>query len=350
MRRDVRAILRDAGVTAVFVTHDQEEALSIADRVAVMRAGRILQCDRQSVLYARPAHAFVASFVGDADLIRCSGLGARGHVVGERDPGGARRRVAVGGVVGPLAVAWLVADVLSGHMTLIVDFERATNPPYRGWRSAAVRSPLVLDAQFPRDPVRAVPFSVIIIGLGLALVLAACGGGDDGVGVRTIGDDASASGSASATGSASGSATGSATGTASAAARCKPVGDIADATTQVAVRLDERVIVPNPRSVPAGRVGFVVENVGKEPHELVIIKGVAPGALPTHRHGALDESRLPAGALVGEIEAFPAGESCDGVFALTPGEYTLVCNLTEKEDKRVESHLGEGMVTTLSVW
>jgi len=70
MRRDVRAILRDAGVTAVFVTHDQEEALSIADRVAVMRAGRILQCDRPSVLYARPAHAFVASFVGDADLIR----------------------------------------------------------------------------------------------------------------------------------------------------------------------------------------------------------------------------------------------------------------------------------------
>jgi len=196
-------------------------------------------------------------------------------------------------------------------------------------------------------------FSVIIVGLGLALALTACGGGDDGAGVRTIGNDASASGSASATGSASGSgsasATGSATGTASAAARCKPVGDIADATTRVAVRLDEWVIVPNPRSVPAGRVGFVVENVGKEPHELVIIKGVAPGALPTDRHGALDESRLPAGALVGEIEAFPAGETCDGVFALTPGEYTLVCNLTEKEDKKVESHLGEGMVTTFTV-
>lgn len=70
MRRDVRTILVDAGVTAVFVTHDQEEALSIADRVAVMRAGRVLQCDTPSALYARPAHAFVASFVGDADLVR----------------------------------------------------------------------------------------------------------------------------------------------------------------------------------------------------------------------------------------------------------------------------------------
>jgi iron(III) transport system ATP-binding protein len=69
MRRDVRAILRDAGVTAVFVTHDQEEALSIADRVAVMRLGRVLQCDRPTELYAHPAHAFVAEFVGDADLV-----------------------------------------------------------------------------------------------------------------------------------------------------------------------------------------------------------------------------------------------------------------------------------------
>jgi iron(III) transport system ATP-binding protein len=69
MRRDVRAILRDAGVTAVFVTHDQEEALSIADRVAVMRQGKVLQCDRPAELYAHPRHAFVAEFVGDADLV-----------------------------------------------------------------------------------------------------------------------------------------------------------------------------------------------------------------------------------------------------------------------------------------
>ncbi|MCZ7528122.1 MAG: ABC transporter ATP-binding protein [Acidimicrobiia bacterium] len=70
MRAEVRAILRAAGATAVFVTHDQEEALSLADRVAVMHAGRILQVDEPGRLYAEPADRFVATFVGDADLLR----------------------------------------------------------------------------------------------------------------------------------------------------------------------------------------------------------------------------------------------------------------------------------------
>jgi len=70
MRSEVRAILRDAGATAVFVTHDQEEALSLADRIAVMRAGRVLQVDEPAALYAHPSDRFVATFVGDADLIR----------------------------------------------------------------------------------------------------------------------------------------------------------------------------------------------------------------------------------------------------------------------------------------
>jgi iron(III) transport system ATP-binding protein len=69
MRGEVRAILREARATAVFVTHDQEEALSLADRIAVMRAGRVLQVGEPAALYARPADRFVATFVGDADLI-----------------------------------------------------------------------------------------------------------------------------------------------------------------------------------------------------------------------------------------------------------------------------------------
>jgi iron(III) transport system ATP-binding protein len=69
MRSEVRAILRAAQATAVFVTHDQEEALSLADRVAVMRDGRLLQIDRPAALYAHPADRFVATFVGDADLL-----------------------------------------------------------------------------------------------------------------------------------------------------------------------------------------------------------------------------------------------------------------------------------------
>jgi iron(III) transport system ATP-binding protein len=69
MRAQVREILGAAGATAVLVTHDQEEALSIAERVAVMRAGQVLQVDTPAALYARPVDPFVATFVGDADVL-----------------------------------------------------------------------------------------------------------------------------------------------------------------------------------------------------------------------------------------------------------------------------------------
>jgi putative spermidine/putrescine transport system ATP-binding protein len=64
LRDEIRRIQLELGVTTVFVTHDQEEALSLADRVGVMRAGRLEQCDAPSMLYQRPATAFVAEFVG----------------------------------------------------------------------------------------------------------------------------------------------------------------------------------------------------------------------------------------------------------------------------------------------
>jgi putative spermidine/putrescine transport system ATP-binding protein len=64
LRDEIRRIQIELGVTTVFVTHDQEEALSMADRVGVMRAGRLEQCDVPAVLYDRPATPFVAEFVG----------------------------------------------------------------------------------------------------------------------------------------------------------------------------------------------------------------------------------------------------------------------------------------------
>lgn len=66
LRESVPAWLRAEGVTGVLVTHDQEEALSVADRVAVMRAGRVLQQDAPAVVFGRPASAWLAGFVGDA--------------------------------------------------------------------------------------------------------------------------------------------------------------------------------------------------------------------------------------------------------------------------------------------
>ncbi len=77
VRGEVKRILNDAHATAVFVTHDQEEAFAIADEVAVMRSGRIAQQAQPEELYRRPADRGVAAFVGDADFLPGRSLGHR---------------------------------------------------------------------------------------------------------------------------------------------------------------------------------------------------------------------------------------------------------------------------------
>jgi iron(III) transport system ATP-binding protein len=69
VRADVQQVFRQAGTTAVLVTHDQDEALSTADRVAVLRDGKIAQYAAPADLYARPVDADLASFIGDANLL-----------------------------------------------------------------------------------------------------------------------------------------------------------------------------------------------------------------------------------------------------------------------------------------
>jgi len=69
MRQDVHQILHQAGTTAIFVTHDQEEAFMIADRVGVLNQGRLEQIGQPDVIYHTPATRFVARFVGSADFI-----------------------------------------------------------------------------------------------------------------------------------------------------------------------------------------------------------------------------------------------------------------------------------------
>ncbi|MEM8856166.1 MAG: ABC transporter ATP-binding protein [Pseudomonadota bacterium] len=69
LRDELASLLRDLSITAVFVTHDQTEAMAIASRVAVMEAGRIVQLDTPRSLYASPHDAFVATFVGGANRI-----------------------------------------------------------------------------------------------------------------------------------------------------------------------------------------------------------------------------------------------------------------------------------------
>lgn len=69
VREDVRRVLDEVGTTAVLVTHDQDEALSISDQVALIRDGRIAQCGSPEELYSAPADPETASFIGDANLV-----------------------------------------------------------------------------------------------------------------------------------------------------------------------------------------------------------------------------------------------------------------------------------------
>jgi len=87
LREEIRRVQLELGITTLFVTHDQEEALSMADRVAVMRAGRLEQCAAPAELYDRPSTAFVAEFVGTMNHL--PGLMADGafvEVAGTRLP------------------------------------------------------------------------------------------------------------------------------------------------------------------------------------------------------------------------------------------------------------------------
>ncbi|MFI7433631.1 ABC transporter ATP-binding protein [Micromonospora haikouensis] len=123
LRADVRQALRADGATAVLVTHDQGEALSMADAVAVMDAGRIVQCAPPAEVYRDPATTWVARFVGDAvllpatvdDAVALTPLGplplrgaATGVATADGAPGPATGGAATGGSAATGAVTVLI--------------------------------------------------------------------------------------------------------------------------------------------------------------------------------------------------------------------------------------------------
>jgi thiamine transport system ATP-binding protein len=81
LRTEIRRIQRELGITTVYVTHDQEEALALADRIAVMRDGRVEQIAAPRTLYRRPRSLFVASFLGQANLVPARIVGREGQHV-----------------------------------------------------------------------------------------------------------------------------------------------------------------------------------------------------------------------------------------------------------------------------
>ncbi|WP_417211579.1 ABC transporter ATP-binding protein [Antarctobacter sp.] len=80
VREDIRAIQKDHGLTVVYVTHDQEEALAVSDQIVVMRNAAIAQMGTPRELYEAPKDRFVADFIGEANLITCQIVAVEGDM------------------------------------------------------------------------------------------------------------------------------------------------------------------------------------------------------------------------------------------------------------------------------
>ncbi len=88
MRQEIRRICRQTSITTVYVTHDQVEALAMADTIAVLRAGKVVQIDAPAALYARPRSRFVAAFVGETNLVEATVESERGDLIRLQTPAG----------------------------------------------------------------------------------------------------------------------------------------------------------------------------------------------------------------------------------------------------------------------
>ena len=76
MQIELKRLQHETGITVIFVTHDQEEALTMSDRIAVMSHGRILQVGTPHEIYERPAERFVANFIGETNFLEGEIAGA----------------------------------------------------------------------------------------------------------------------------------------------------------------------------------------------------------------------------------------------------------------------------------
>ena len=91
MQLELKAIQERVGITFVYVTHDQEEAITMSDRIAVMDHGEVLQLDTPEEIYERPKHLFVADFIGDTNFVRGTSRKKNGKVALEISGGGILR-------------------------------------------------------------------------------------------------------------------------------------------------------------------------------------------------------------------------------------------------------------------
>ena len=117
VRAEIRRLQQELRITTIYVTHDQEEALSLSDRVAVMRDGHVLQVGPPRELYERPRTRFVADFVGTNNLVP-------GEVQGAEPAGNGRDELMVRTALGPLRA--IAGSARSGSCVLAVRPENVT--------------------------------------------------------------------------------------------------------------------------------------------------------------------------------------------------------------------------------
>ena len=114
MQIELKRLQHETGITFIFVTHDQEEALTMSDRLAVMNEGKILQIGSPRAIYDHPADHFVANFIGETNFLEAELLEVRGGL--------AQIRLQTGAVVEALAP---VEDLRPGQVSLVVRPEHA---------------------------------------------------------------------------------------------------------------------------------------------------------------------------------------------------------------------------------
>jgi ABC-type Fe3+/spermidine/putrescine transport system ATPase subunit len=146
MQRELRRIQSELGATFLYITHDQEEAFGMADRLAVMREGRFAQIGDPATLYDQPVDAWVALFLGSANRIRAT--------VGEGD--------ALASDLGPLAAGHVAADLAAGDPALVV-----VRPEQTRFARAAAAGPNAISARI---------VDVVALGASLRLRAVTAGG------------------------------------------------------------------------------------------------------------------------------------------------------------------------------
>ena len=129
VREDIREIQQNLGLTVVYVTHDQEEALAVSDRIVVMRNASIAQIGTPRELYDAPVDRFVADFIGEANLIPCEITGVNGEVA----------KIAIGGY----SYALPSRGLAPGRATLAIRPSRVMLDAPQGFQGEIVKATYV---------------------------------------------------------------------------------------------------------------------------------------------------------------------------------------------------------------